>query len=521
MEPISFADMHGFTSDPFASTNSEGEDLLEEYFVPPPYFPSVLGDPQAPKPRVIFAPRGGGKTAQRRMIEIRCLDEELPFVCLTYDHFDGVNNPKLSLQEHLSALCRLLTVAILEYLDREPEQAFDLNDHEKRIVKVAAETFASGLSLSEYNVAFNSVKSLGDRATEFWHKYGGVIAAGISVAMKKAGLDDVSIPRQLREQAQDMSASAKYFYNELVDIIIGPLRGGSIYILVDKVDETSATNGRPEAAWELIANLIQDLPTVEKKGVAFKFFLWDQIRPHFSEAEARADRIQPAILEGWDIAQLRTMLARRLSAYSDRKISSIGELSDFSTSVDADLLLCYLAKGSPREMIRMAESIAGEHTRTKGDKHAITWDEFVQGTQVYAALRAEELAGTHMTDLRTVAKLNFSRKQVSVALGVSKQSAFNSIETWQTKGLISSLGRFPTPGKSKATTIYGIADVRLAIALSDQRDSLMSFLERVIVCGSCDSPIVSEIPALRCPRCGSMLQESSSPNLADIVTFDN
>jgi hypothetical protein len=517
LEPISFAEMHGFTSDPFASTNSEDEELLEDYFVPPPYFPSVFGDPQTPKPRVIFAPRGGGKTAQRRMIEIRCMDKDLPFVCLTYDHFDGASTPGLSLNDHLAALCRLLTVTILEYLDREPKRAFDLSDHEKRIVKVAAETFASGLSLSEYNTAFTAVKSLGDRATAFWHKYGGIIAAGITVAMKKAGLDDISIPAQLRNQAQNFDASARYFYEELVEIIIGPLRGGSIYILVDKVDETAATNGRPAAAWALIENLIQDLPTVEKKGVAFKFFLWDQLRSSFRAAGARADRIQPAVLEGWDVPQLQTMLTRRLQAYSNKKVGSFNDLLDHPRSIDAHLLLCHLAKGSPREMIRMAESIADEHTRISGEKHLITSVELMSGIRAYSALRLEELAGSELPDLQAIGRLSFNKKHVRNIFNISKESAQTRIDKWREMGLIVDLGKLDSVNTSKPMRWFGPSDARLAIALSDQRVTDELFTRHILLCKSCGSMSISDFETVRCRRCGSMITESDSESLADAV----
>jgi hypothetical protein len=516
VNPISFADMHGFESDPFASTNSEDEDLLEDYFVPPPYFSSVLGDPQTPKSRVIFAPRGGGKTAQRRMIEIRCLDPDLPFVCITYDHFDTGNLPNLSLLDHLQTLCKLLTVTILEHLDRNPDQANDLSDHEKRIVKVAAETFASGMSQSEYSTAFSAVKSLGDRATEFWHKYGGVIAAGINAAMKKAGLDDISIPAQLRSQAQHFEESARYFYEQLVDLITGPLRGGSIYILVDKVDETAATNAKPAAAWSLIENLIQDLPTVEKKGVAFKFFLWDQLRAQFYEANARGDRIQPAILEGWDALQLRTMLTRRLSAYSNGKVTNFNDLLEQDSTIDGHLLLSLLAKGSPREMIRMAESIAAEHTRVRLDKHRITDEEVVAGIKKYSSARAEELAGLDLDQLKKIRRITFTRKHLRETLQISKTDAKQTLAKWTALGLINKLGDVSSEnGSSKV--LYGLSDLRILLALNIDIPLRQLLSDHAFECSNCSAITITDQDQARCLKCGNTFSVGEVLNLADVV----
>ena len=58
----------GFVSHPFVKTNADEEPLLEKYFVPPPFFDGVIGDPTSPSPAIVLAPRGGGKSALRRQI---------------------------------------------------------------------------------------------------------------------------------------------------------------------------------------------------------------------------------------------------------------------------------------------------------------------------------------------------------------------------------------------------------------------------------------------------------------------
>lgn len=45
-----FLAQFGFTEDPFASTNAADEPNLSHYFVEPPYFASVMGDPRRPSP---------------------------------------------------------------------------------------------------------------------------------------------------------------------------------------------------------------------------------------------------------------------------------------------------------------------------------------------------------------------------------------------------------------------------------------------------------------------------------------
>src|SRR5215831_12805916 len=66
MDEREFLSRLGFPDNPFQFTNADEEDHLQSYFIAPPYFHSVWGNPDVPQPHVIFAPRGGGKSAQRR-----------------------------------------------------------------------------------------------------------------------------------------------------------------------------------------------------------------------------------------------------------------------------------------------------------------------------------------------------------------------------------------------------------------------------------------------------------------------
>jgi hypothetical protein len=69
----------GFNLDPFAKNNADEEDRLKSYFIEPPFFKAVYGDLASPKSAVVFAPRGGGKTALKRMLELSSQDN--PFLC--------------------------------------------------------------------------------------------------------------------------------------------------------------------------------------------------------------------------------------------------------------------------------------------------------------------------------------------------------------------------------------------------------------------------------------------------------
>jgi hypothetical protein len=104
----------GLTADPFESTNADEEEHLHSYFIPPPYFDSVWGDPDRPKTHVIFADRGRGKSAQRRMVEYKASENDV--FAITYDRFEHLESllaRPMPLEYHLENLSRLMLLGFL------------------------------------------------------------------------------------------------------------------------------------------------------------------------------------------------------------------------------------------------------------------------------------------------------------------------------------------------------------------------------------------------------------------------
>lgn len=229
-----FLERFGFRADPFESTNAETEPWLADYFIPPPYFSTVLGDPEHPSSHVVLAPRGSGKTAQRRMIEEESVRSGT-FLCVTYDYFEqppGFRVEQADLPYHLNQICRLVLLGVLLRLEEQPYLVDNLTSFQKGILKYQVGRFLGSLSAQDYEQAVKSVKSLGDRLADVWRKYGGPIAAGVQLLLKKAGLDGAVVPKELlSEKTQDESLG--YHFAHLVSIAQS-LWLGSVYILVDR-----------------------------------------------------------------------------------------------------------------------------------------------------------------------------------------------------------------------------------------------------------------------------------------------
>lgn len=512
----SYLQKAGFVGDPLAHTNAEQEDRLEDYFVPPPYFQSVIGYPATPKSNVVFAPRGGGKTAQRLMIEREALAPDATYLCLTYDSFAAVTGRGGGLAAHQVELCRIVTLAILSYLEDDSVEVVFLSDHERQIVKVAAQQFVGVLGLGEYKAAVGAVKTLGDKAGEFWKKYGGPVAAGVALLMKKAGLDDVNISISLEQQAQDSgAASSYYFLSQLVEIA-QRLGWNAVYFLVDKVDETPSTTNNAEAAGKLIRELVTDLPTLETPGTAFKFFFWDQMEEYLRANGLRGDRVEVVNL-GWTVDELSEMLSRRLGAFSNNKVTSFNQLVDKTATVDTHKVLVYLSHGSPRDMIRMARSIVKEHTRMPNEAVKIDPNTVAKGIIEFSKESTLEKFGRFQGDFSRISSASFTLTDLASVFKISTTGVTNKVNAWIPTGAVRALGTRPNPG-AKPLNLYGFADLRIVIASSSERiGSVLS--TKAFECADCKNIIYANEAELDCPNCGSKVMRDATKSLLEVCAL--
>lgn len=509
----SFISRAGFRGDPFAHTNSEQETLLSKYFVPPPYFEAVLGTPQTPKTNVIFAPRGTGKTAQRLMIEKRSETAELPFLCLTYSSFASVTKLGGTLNAHHIELCRLLTIAILVRLEESSIWINELNAHDKEVVKVATRTFLGHLSAGDYETAFRSVKTPGDKMGELWKKYGGVVAAGIAVLMKKAGLDDVQVSVTLEQEAEKVNTDGpRYFWDALVSIT-AKLGYRAVYFLVDKVDEAKGSGIDSKVAADLIAELVTDLPTLEHPGVAFKFFLWDQMRQHLLADGLRGDRME-VIRFTWTHAELSDMLSRRLKTFSAEKIQSFNDLMEPDCPIDVHLLLVHLSNGSPRDVIRMARSIVTEHTRVENAAEKISLRTVYRSVHDFSVERVQESFAKYSKDFAKVPEPSFVVGDLTKVFKHSPTGVSNKIQAWVASGAVVSLGTRANPG-AKPPHLYGFADLRIVLAYRPLPDTELVLDNFALQCPDCQTWIVTGEAETSCPSCGSDVMLGNARSLFD------
>ena len=202
--------------------------------------------------------------------------------------------------------------------DDEPTLTQGLTSFQKQLLKFQVEKFLGTLSAAELEQGIESAKSFGDKAKEFLVKYSGPLRGLIQAALIATGLGKIDIPLEIAEQAKQ-DESLYYHYQHLLEIA-QRIGFESVYVLVDRVDETPAT-GDASTTFEFIWPLLADLRTLDTRGGALKFFLWDQIGPMMTDRRFRSDRIDLDKLD-WTLDELERMLQLRLTAYSGGRVSS-------------------------------------------------------------------------------------------------------------------------------------------------------------------------------------------------------
>jgi len=297
----------------------------------------------------VFAPRGNGKTALKRKIELSSNDKD--FLCITYNFFNIANKKLSDIDQayHLENIVRLVVIAIITAT--QGGQFSKLSKDERHLIYLFVKKYLSKIHQSELKNDIKAIKNFSDTALDIWNKYTGPIGLVINGLLKKIGLDDAEISKfenqegQLGSQNDQLSTlykiSRKFGYK-------------CIYILIDKIDENTLTNSASNS-YRFISALIGDLQLLELEGYAFKFFLWDLLLKEYREV-ARPDRIKHYELN-WDADQLCAMLSERLKAYSKNNVTSLTQLLDTPGSFNLDRFIAYFAQGSPRNVIRICKEI--------------------------------------------------------------------------------------------------------------------------------------------------------------------
>lgn len=505
----SFLGSLGLRENPFVLTNADEEQNLSDYFVPPPFFDAVLGQPSEPKSCTVFAPRGGGKTAQKVMIE-QASSSSLNgnrFLCVTYDRFvlpDKFSVKSASLDWHLVSLVRLVTAALLVELDNEDVRV-RLDQADKDLLVKAARTFLYDINVAEFQAIISALRNWKGKTEDILKKYGGQIINLLSAIAARFDMGKI----ELITAEKEINKPTVMAYFERLISVANSIGFSSVYILVDRIDETQVTQNDSSSSFEFIKSLVLDLHILETKGTAFKFFLWDQIKNNYLSSGARTDRV-PLYTLNWNLQEMSTMLSERLKAYSNGKVDTLNSLLSADANYDLHRLVCILAVGSPRDMIRLSKAIIDEQTRTKNEPGFLTRETIARGVRAFSEQRSIELFGSSLDELRKVGLASFTiSKLANDIFRVSANAVSRKIQIWTDQGGVIRSGEVPTPG-ARPQNLYSLSDPRLCLSVKGNQPVETTWGANVFVCPACEGVNVDEAETSSCSKCQAEVRKEHS-----------
>jgi hypothetical protein len=496
----------GFQANPFQFTNADEEDHLQSYFVPPPYFDSVWGDPNRPVSQVIFAPRGGGKSAQRKMLEYRAHRENI--FALTYDRFEhlvpsSLNN--LTVEYHLKNLIRLGLLGFLLEIHERTLAAASFQRIEREQIDLLCRTYLGRISKTEAMESMKSLRTLSSKAKAFLRDWSGPAGSLVSMILKAKGLGSVNLKGGASEDefhAPDELPTKLHL--EVVCDLLRSIGYRSVLILVDKVDEAQMTGNNAEHSFSLIKPLLRDLELLQISGIGFKFFLWDRLESYYREY-ARPDRVQQFVLS-WTRTEITEMLSRRLSAFSGARVKTLSDLTNAKLASPLQYLVVLFAFGSPRDMIRICQEMLSEQLRTDPSSERLEANAIVKGILKFSKQKAHELAGADtLRELMKIGRVDFTANYIANKIfKINANSARTKISHWVEKGLVERIGEQRTG--SRPVHHYAISDIRIAHAILGEMEFIEFMSSKILYCVNCSKLLLRDCDLQKrhtCHHCGA------------------
>ncbi len=383
---------HGFDSNPFASKEADFEAASDQsrvvdYFVRAVWVEQILGDIYQPRSAVLAARRGFGKSASRLMVEYECQRGRLSGKILAgnYTNFGRVlaaqrGESKESLhQAHLHCIVNICCLALLNFLREQPERIEGLGYGGRYRLSALISGYTDLNDPFRLDETLRRV-NINEQVLNSQSFIEAVRAHTLAALLDEAKVGRIRPWLELLGQATAFDGPLPPLSLNLIEDIARLTRLSglqAVYLLVDRVDELPETAADPAAGAELLRSLVADLRLMEIPGLAFKFFLPDEVASLlFNSHDIRPDRLTRYQIQ-WTTEQLVNFLHNRMLAYSSaNQLSSLAPFCEVGFANEVDEEISRMAEGSPRNLLRLAELFIIEHCN---------------GPEINGPLRREEL----------------------------------------------------------------------------------------------------------------------------------
>lgn len=352
----------GLRENPFAVWNAERESNLSDYFVDVGQFDDLL---RATEPCVVFAGRGCGKTAQRKMLAAQCrpLNRESAHLAISYtasefervlSEVNGDVNQVRSIH-HVNALLQSgLTAFMKELVPDVAAQATSLTNPEDKS------------HLAAYVARF-------------------------APHLQPAWLTETPAVLDLSNWLALLQGFAELVHKEGWENCV---------VLVDGLDELPSMTGNPNKTIAFLASLIGMLPLIECPGWAFKFFLPQELKLSLrAQHWFRPDRLRLFPIT-WNTKDLSDLIKQRLTYFSQKRppYKNLAQLCEDELAQVINQDLVNLAGGLPRVALILANTLLQHHVQQPNPPELIqltTWEQVKAEWQV----RRQDFLGRERTSV--------------------------------------------------------------------------------------------------------------------------
>ncbi|VVB93528.1 Uncharacterised protein [uncultured archaeon] len=388
---------------------------------------------------------------------------------------------------------------------------------DRRILYLLIKENLSILSQSELQEAIDSVKNFEDKAIDFWNKYLGPIGFVLNNLLAQLGFESVEI-----SNLEKSSGKIGTFRDQLKFISKIALQLGfkSIYILIDKIDETAITQTASKS-FDFIKNLLSDLQILELPNYGFKFFLWDKLLDDYRKI-ARPDRIKYYALN-WNSTQLTQMLSKRLGAYSQGKILSFKNLTAFPSKIDIDLMIVSFGQGSPRNIIRICKEILDQQAEIDANTSKISETAFIKGFETFAENYSfENFPEKMILELKKNRRIDFTINHVyNDVFKFTQQAGISKVATWENMGLVEKIGTIRESKGTRPSYHYCIMNIIIAKNIFSDLNIFNFFGNKVRWCPNCGKLLLRDWDIDRSLSCDSCQTDVTKPIFTEMVIIQD
>lgn len=453
----------GFKSDPFASTNAEHEEYLNDYFISPPYFASLVGSIERPKTSIVLAPRGFGKTAQRRRMEKLAEESNDKMLTILYDNFpvEGITDVKqITLDMHLNRIIKSLLLAFLSklYYEEADTTRIDFDEYERKGLLFLIEKYLGSINPADVSKSIRTIKGFKGKLYDIWTTASKPITSIVNLALAKFSLGSVDLT------LKDVNRKVTTAKDDLafIESLFPKIGITAVFVLVDKIDENGLTGNDSMAAYTLIKPLIREIDVLEGKVISFKFFVWDKIADHWSQ-DIRLDRIENYRLV-WKENQMQEMMSLRLKVLSDNRITQLSEILDVDEKLIRTIIM--FAQKSPRDLINILRCIFDHHLNKSNVGATLPGRaDVIAGIDVFCRDKFEEIIPdqNQQRNLKRLKTATFTISQLSSDIFKESENKIRSmLMPWTRAGIVLTLVNKVKVGTKRPINLYTLRDVPVA-----------------------------------------------------------